>query len=458
MAIGILAFGSLIADPGRKISLLIAQRVPIQTPFSVEFARWSKTRGNAATLVPHPSGIPVAAEILVLRDGVSLEDARDMLWRRETRREGSGDKYVRGNTASSVLVETLENFGGIGCVIYTDFSDQGKMAEPDPIELANRAVVSVEKAKTGTDGISYLIQVINSGIRTRLTNEYIAEILRMTGAGSLEQSLSWLQGNRMYEHAKRVLHENARLPADENGYVQWPQENLIPGIELNQFEQDLRQGAGHELRMKFCAVHSSSALAVNTFALFKDRPADLALLGQSGFGPPSFEKELGTGLHGTPPTLDVFLQKGPEVVAIESKFLEYFTPTQAEFADSYTRDALPWAEDCWWRVLQDAPNAGKRNLDVAQLVKHYLGLSRMVHEGTVTPATLLYLFWEPENASELAICHQHRTEIEDLVKRVAGSVVAFKWMSYPELWEEWIAIPALAEHAENLKRRYEVSL
>ena len=240
--------------------------------------------------------------------------------------------------------------------------------------------------------------------------------------------------------------------------MQWPQENLIPGIELNQFEQDLRRGAGHELRMKFCAVHSSSALAVNTFALFKDRPQDLVLLGQSGFGPPSFEKELGTGLHGTPPTLDVFLQKGTEVVAIESKFLEYFTPTQAEFADSYTRAALPWAEDCWWNVLEDAKQTGQRNLDVAQLVKHYLGLSRLLRDNKLTSTTLLYLFWEPVNATDLAICRQHRTEIEDLAKRVADSVVTFKGVSYPDLWEEWSGLSALVPHVQNLKARYEVRL
>ena len=83
---------------------------------------------------------------------------------------------------------------------------------------------------------------------------------------------------------------------------------------------------GNELKMKFCAVHSSCALAVNTFAPFKDRPGDLVLLGQSGFEPPTFEKELPSGLRGTPPTLDVFLCRGSEVIAIESKFTEYFNP------------------------------------------------------------------------------------------------------------------------------------
>jgi len=262
----------------------------------------------------------------------------------------------------------------------------------------------------------------------------------------------------MYEHAKAVLRKNVKSPVDSRGYVSWPQDNLVPGVELDQFEQDLREGAGNELRMKFCAVHSSSALAVNTFAPFKNRPGDLVLLGQSGFGLPTFEKTLEIGLGGTPPTLDVFLQNGTEVVAIESKFLEYFNPKQAEFTDRYTPSALPWAEDCWWGVLEDAPKAGKRNLDVAQLVKHYLGLSRLLHDRNATSATLLYLFWEPVNASDLAVCHQHRIEIQELARRVSDSRIKFRWISYPELWQEWIEIPALAEHAGNLMARYEVHL
>jgi hypothetical protein len=101
-----------------------------------------------------------------------------------------------------------------------------------------------------------------------------------------------------------------------------PEDNLLPGVRLEQFEQDLRRGAGNDLRMKFCAVHSSCALVVNTIAPFKDRPGDLVLLGQSGFEPPIFEKELPTGLRGTPPTLDVFLRRGSEVIAIESSLTD----------------------------------------------------------------------------------------------------------------------------------------
>jgi hypothetical protein len=55
---------------------------------------------------------------------------------------------------------------------------------------------------------------------------------------------------------------------DKNGYVQTVEQNLVGGVRLLDFESDLRQGDGNELETKFRAVHSSAALAVNTFAPF----------------------------------------------------------------------------------------------------------------------------------------------------------------------------------------------
>ena len=59
---------------------------------------------------------------------------------------------------------------------------------------------------------------------------------------------------------------------------------------------------------------------------------------------------------------------------ISCDFLEYFTPKATSFSNSYSRDRLKFAEDSWWKVLEDSQTAGPRHLDVAQLVKHYLGL------------------------------------------------------------------------------------
>src|SRR5947208_358364 len=73
--VGILAFGSLITDPGPELQPTIAMRIKTKSPFPVEYARISRTRGGAPTLVPHESGAPASAEILVLDDSISVAEA-----------------------------------------------------------------------------------------------------------------------------------------------------------------------------------------------------------------------------------------------------------------------------------------------------------------------------------------------------------------------------------------------
>lgn len=259
---------------------------------------------------------------------------------------------------------------------------------------------------------------------------------------------------------KDAFDKQALTASDEKGYVPFPSDNLVNGVFLLQFKGDLDGGAGNELRCKFCAVHSSCALAVNTFARFKDNPAELALLGRTGFAAPVFEKQLTSGLGGTSPTLDVFLRCGDEVIAIESKFLEYFERKPAVFSKSYN-ELEEGADSRWLAAMKDAKAAGRRHLDVAQLVKHYFGLNRLLAQGDETGwrptgATLLYLYWEPEDADSVEVCRRHRAEIGDLERRVRGSMVRFKSMSHPALWREWAANPVLADHAARLRQRYSV--
>jgi len=44
--IGILAYGSLIEDPGSEINPLISEHQTVETPFCIEFARSSSSRNN----------------------------------------------------------------------------------------------------------------------------------------------------------------------------------------------------------------------------------------------------------------------------------------------------------------------------------------------------------------------------------------------------------------------------
>lgn len=260
------------------------------------------------------------------------------------------------------------------------------------------------------------------------------------------------------EKAKAALRSKFAGVTDQQGYVDWPQRNLVQGVRLDQFEDDLRRGDGNELRTKFCAVHSSAALAVNFFAPFKDHPEDLFLLGEHGAAGIQFEKQMPIVPGRRPSNLDVWVDRKSSKVAIESKLLEYFEPKKPVFAEAY-KTMEPVSERCWWSVCKNSWNGAAQQLDIAQLVKHYFGLRRLQQATTQPPnLVLLYLFWEPTNWQDIAECTQHRNQVKELEEKVATSSISFRWMTYTQLWQEWMAIPQLAEHASNLKARYELSI
>lgn len=251
---------------------------------------------------------------------------------------------------------------------------------------------------------------------------------------------------------------------DDRGYVANISDNFAPGLNWKMIEPAFRDGAGQETiarrgrRPKMLAVHSSSALAVNVFGPWVDRPSEVSLLGGSGFDDLKFERRCPTGLRGTPPHLDVFLSAEESVVGIESKCLETLSEHDVRFSVAYDRLAdknTPWSRLI--RELNSFPNA-YRFLDVAQLVKHALGLA---HTFPKKVKTLLYLYWEPVNWREFDEFRRHREEIARLADAVGGASVRFVAKSYPELWAEWGEdnLPtARHDHLEWLRRRYVVDI
>lgn len=256
-------------------------------------------------------------------------------------------------------------------------------------------------------------------------------------------------------------HPNTSL--DPKGYAADFRGTLLPGVSPEDFEGDLSSGDGNELETKFRAAHSSSGLAVNCFATFRRRIADLKMPGHSGFGTLQFERKCPIGLRGgRAPNLDVVLSGPNSVLAIESKLTEYLSAHRADFSPAYEaqiRDAR--RDQGYFREmlrLRDRPDHYTW-LDAAQLIKHAFGLARTFPK---SPVTLLYLFWEPSNPDAGPEFAAHRCEIEEFRARVAGSSPAFEAMSYPELWQCWrdsAPTPGwLDEHLRNLQGRYLVSV
>lgn len=247
---------------------------------------------------------------------------------------------------------------------------------------------------------------------------------------------------------------NPAVEIDAKGYVADWHSNLLPGIDAALIERDLSAGKGSELRSKFLAAHSSSALAVNVFGPFRSGVDAFPVPGLGNLKFLQFEKTFSAGVPGrTPPHLDASAIGPGGIVAIESKCLEYLTPKAAKFAPAYDDldncRATPWFAEM--QRLRERP-ADYEALDAAQLIKHAFGLITSAGPRS----TLLYLYWEPSDADRHRLCRQHREEIEKFAGRVAGGGPAFCAMSYPDLWAAWseTQLAKLRDHAQRLFLRY----
>ena len=195
--LGILAYGSLIDNPEKEISMIETTRIECETPFNVEFARTSSTRGNAPTLIPiEQGGRKVKAIIIVLREETDIEEAKSILWRRETRKTGTYS-YSDSSNPNKVIVKSIENFMNVQTVLYTSIGCN--INEPLTNELlANLAIGSIltKAGQEKKDGLRYLLSIKQNGIVTELSEEYERKILEITKTETLEQAIEKLDKQR----------------------------------------------------------------------------------------------------------------------------------------------------------------------------------------------------------------------------------------------------------------------
>ncbi len=182
MSVGILAFGSIEAEPGTELAATVTRRFRVKTPFAVEFARSSRTRDGAPTLVPiSEGGAHVPAAVLVLDDSSTVADARAILYRRET---GRVDDIKAGSQAA--WISELPGFAGTGTCLYTALQPN---IQPLTAETLAELAVCSATAPAGAehrDGISYLQQQKRRGVVTPLMPAYEEAVLARTGARDLD--------------------------------------------------------------------------------------------------------------------------------------------------------------------------------------------------------------------------------------------------------------------------------
>lgn len=189
--IGILAFGSLIDDPGEELQRVIAERKEsVITPFNIEYGRKSSKRGNAPTLIPVSNGgQKVKATLLILKEELTLEEVKNRLYRRETNNVGKNGIYTeRENPTPNQLV--IQEHTDINDVqVYLTANYGCNLTEIYPDILADLAIESFKSSKVekGRDGISYLKNNIDNNIITPLTEEYRNAILKKMNAKNLKE-------------------------------------------------------------------------------------------------------------------------------------------------------------------------------------------------------------------------------------------------------------------------------
>lgn len=183
--VAILAYGSLIDDSRQEIQAAMIGMRDCTTPFKIEYARQSRTRKGAPTLISVESGGgQVSAKLLLLN--VTSDEAANRLWRRETGRKGNYPAKPNPGV-DDVVVNRLDNFEGVSEVLYTQI---GGNIEPLTAErLAELAISSARELYDGRDGITYLINAKKNGILTPLSESYEREIKRRLQVYSLEEAV-----------------------------------------------------------------------------------------------------------------------------------------------------------------------------------------------------------------------------------------------------------------------------
>ena len=208
------------------------------------------------------------------------------------------------------------------------------------------------------------------------------------------------------------------------------------------------------------ALHSSSALVVNFFDYWTDRPKAPLLsaleIDADDIQSLDFEAQFPTSLGGTPPHLDIAITlDSGAVIGIESKFTEYrdrSTQGRGRFRPSYfqTSEGL-WASKglpaC--QKLAEELHAQQHqfeHLDPWQLLKHALGLAT----SSGPDFSLWYLYYDCQGPRSDA----HKRGIQTFSNHV-GDEIRFKALTYQEVYHRLQDSNQLhSEYRDYLGTRY----
>lgn len=255
------------------------------------------------------------------------------------------------------------------------------------------------------------------------------------------------------------------LKTDEsNGhYAVSSEENLLRIKNWNTIEAELNKGQGNELNPKsglpkFNAFHSSSALGVNNFSFFKEKLDQFEFLGFKDFLEAVFEKKLPTGI--STPNLDFYVENANSILGFESKFIETLSAKLPNHEGNLTKyvnrfNELKNTPDDFINLIQSYIDiTDKQYLDVAQLIKHSIGLLNKANDEDKDPI-LVYIYWVPTNWKEFELYRQHEIEIAAFKNDISRHLT-FISMSYLDFWSLYENNTTFSSHIKEVMNRYKL--
>ena len=291
----------------------------------------------------------------------------------------------------------------------------------------------------------------------------------------LDQQQKWAEDKKLVS-GKIIDGEEC----EDKNYLETIEDNLFPidktkGLRPENIDA-YNKGGGSETktithRPKMSALHSSSALVVNLFQYWQNQERNktplliaLGLINNNdkvGDVKINFEEKLQIKYEdgkiiknvkfGTP-NLDVMIEFGDQIIAIESKFTEPYSDgsnKNSEMQDSYIKKESLWNEIPHIEKLANAIHAQNyqienceikesidnlrktKRLDAAQLIKHILGL-RTDNEkiSKDKKITLLYLWYDVPGTEE---AKEHQEEIEAFASIAKADGINFRHITYQKV-------------------------
>ena len=195
-------------------------------------------------------------------------------------------------------------------------------------------------------------------------------------------------------------------------------------------------------------------MAVNNFVPFVKHVGKINFI-DTIFCKAKFEEPFSTGLGGTPPNLDFYMENSNLVVGFESKFLEIITETKSEFKEKYF--SIKYLNKDFINLMKEYNNK-KYYLHAAQLLKHSIGLinHQKKHGKDII---LYYIYWTPLNWHEFDEYNKHENELKTFTKEInSTNQIRFVNIKYTEFWNIYENNILLNEHIKNIRKRYEFSI